>query len=190
MENKYIEKEKTEKTVKSKEIKIDKIIWAKVRENAKLPTKRIEDAGYDVYICPDKKEYILHPGDIQLFPTGIASAFPEGNIAIIKERGSTGSKGMSVRMGIVDSGYRNEWVIGINNTSSNKIAITSDLSHWENRNHFHHTRYTVYDINKAMAQVIFVPEAILESADQFITFDKLKEMKSERGTGKLGSTGK
>ena len=41
----------------------------------------------------------IEPHETVLVPTGIASAFSSDYVAIIKERGSTGSKGIGQRCG-------------------------------------------------------------------------------------------
>lgn len=170
---------------------IEKIYWANVNKNATLPTKRDEDGGYDLYICSDKKEYILEPGDIALLPTGLATAFPKEFVGLFRERGSTGSKCLSLRMGVLDSGYRNEIFIGINNTSNKTVVITNRIKDWEAKNVFYNIKhYTLYPIEKAIAQVVFVKKADMISNDKFISWDELKNMKSKRGLGALGSSKK
>src|SRR5690606_14169728 len=49
-----------------------KNIWAKVHPDAKIPTKRREDAGYDIYACFDEDELILKKLQPNFVPTGIA----------------------------------------------------------------------------------------------------------------------
>ena len=170
---------------------INKVYWAKVKEDAILPTKRKEDAGYDLYICSDRKEFVLKPGAIVLLPTGIASAFSSKYIGTICERGSTGSKCLSVRMGTVDSGYRNEWIVGINNTSNKTIVITNNTKQWEAQNlFFNYENYSIHPYDKAIAQVIFTMLAPIESDDKFIPWDELKAIPSKRGLGSLGSSKK
>ena len=176
---------------KIKENKIDKIYWAKLREDAILPTKRDEDAGYDLYICSDKKEYILKPNQFILLPTGIVSAFSKEYCGQIWERSSTGSKCMSVRMGIIDSGYRNEWFIGINNTSNKTIIITDNPKQWEAQNMFYNNKdYVLHLFEKAIAQVTFIKLADLKNNNEFISIAELENITSKRKTGVLGSSGK
>ena len=188
------ERETTTKlTIPAQNLKPDmnKIYWAKIKENAMLPTKRKEDAGYDLYICSDRKEFVLKPGAIVLLPTGIASAFSSEYVGTICERGSTGSKCLSVRMGIIDSGYRDEWVIGVNNTSNKTIVITNNTKQWEAQNlFFNYENYSIHPYDKAIAQVVFTPLALIESDNKFILWDELKTISSKRGLGSLGSSKK
>ncbi len=75
------------------------IKFAKVKESGKIPTKRREDLGYDIYACFDEECLVIDVGEIAMIPTGIASAFGEEYGVILRERGSTGTKGMSLRAG-------------------------------------------------------------------------------------------
>ena len=104
---------------------------------------------------------------------------------IVKERGSSGSKGMSIRMGIVDSGYRNEIFIGINNTSDRDILIRKETDDNRGKKKF---KTTVYPYSKAIAQVLILPVPKMNVKE--ISYNKLLKIESNRGTGKLGSTGK
>ena len=68
------------------------IKFAKVRPEAKIPTKRVEDAGLDIYACFDEQSIIIRPHTTVMIPTGIASACDTGYCFVLKERGSTGTK--------------------------------------------------------------------------------------------------
>ena len=50
------------------------IYFAKTDPSAKIPTKRDEDAGYDIYACFKQDEMIIPPHTTVMIPTGIASA--------------------------------------------------------------------------------------------------------------------
>ena len=99
------------------------IKFAKIKESAKIPTKRKEDAGYDIYACFEEPYIIIQPHETLKVTTGLASSIPAEYCFIIKERGSTGSIGMGQRSGVIDSGYRNEWLIPITNHNSKPILI-------------------------------------------------------------------
>lgn len=176
-----------------------KIYFAKVRPNAIIPSKRDEDAAYDIYSCFDEDKIVIRPNKIKLIPTGIASAFSSDYVLIAKERGSSGSKCMSVRMGVIDSGYRDEIFIGINNTGDKPIIIAKDVKKLREKmkkeedalygtdiNLDYH--YIFYPYNKAIAQLILLPIPKVQVEE--LPYKELKNIKSERGTGKLGSSGK
>ena len=92
------------------------LFFAKVKPSAKIPKKRNEDAGYDIYACFDESYLVIDPGETKLIPTGIASAFDESKYIQLEERGSTGSKGIKRSAGVIDSGYRGEWFVALTNT--------------------------------------------------------------------------
>ena len=62
---------------------IAKIYFAKVRPDAIIPTKRQEDACYDLWT---NEEVILPPQIPIPVDTGIATAFDSDWVAVIKER--------------------------------------------------------------------------------------------------------
>lgn len=101
------------------------IKFAKVHPNAIIPSKRDEDMGFDIYACFDEDYIAIKPHETKLIPTGIASACNSDYGFLIFERGSTGSKGIARRCGVIDSGYRNEWFIGLTNTTGRILFITN-----------------------------------------------------------------
>lgn len=167
---------------------MEKIYFAKVKEEAVIPSKREEDGCYDVYACFDEEYISIMPNDIKMIPTGIASAFTSNYRMGVRERGSTGTKGMSVRAGQIDSGYRGEWFIPINNTSNKIIIIAKDIEKIKDELGLSEEHATIYPYTKAIAQVALekVPTANVEE----ISFNELQQIKSERGDGKLGSSNK
>ena len=169
-------------TVKLTKIKT-KIKFAKIKSNAIIPNKRAEDAGFDIYACFDEEYITIQPNETKMIPTGIASAFSDNYVIILKERGSTGTKGIGQRAGVIDSGYRGEWMVPITNHNEKPLIITKQQSKSVLEEDF-----VVYPYNKAICQAILLelPEVMVEVT----TYDKLQKIKSERGVGKLGSSGK
>ena len=160
--------------------------FAKVRPTAVIPTKRNEDAGFDIYANFEDNFMIIDPHTTVMIPTGIASVCDTDYCFILKERGSTGSKGIAQRCGVIDSGYRNEWFVPITNTTNKKIAIVKkDADYIFMRNT---SGYTIYPYEKAIAQVLVIPVPKVNIEE--LTYDKLKEITSNRGMGALGSSGK
>lgn len=169
------------------------IKFAKVKPNAIIPSKKEEDAGYDIYACFDEDFIIIEPHTIKMIPTGIASAFSDDYVMVLKERGSTGTKGMAIRCSIVDSGYRGEWFVPINNTTDNFIIISK-----LNRNELKELKLdeviplnsttTVYPYSKAIGQALLLPVPKVKVEE--VSYDDLKKIESSRGTGALGSSGK
>lgn len=166
------------------EIKDNEIYWAKVNPNAIIPTKRLEDGCYDVYACTDKEEIVIKPHDIVTIPTGIASAFdPKYRLDFQRERGSTGSIGLVPRCGQVDSGYRGEIFIKMQNTTNKFIVISS-----KPKEKFEYEYGIIYPMSKAISQAAL--EIVPEVEEKEITYEELLKISSERGAGKLGSSNK
>lgn len=160
--------------------------FARVRPTAIIPTKRDEDAGFDIYANFEDDFIIINPHTTTLIPTGIASACDADYCFILKERGSTGSKGIAQRCGVIDSGYRNEWFVPITNTTNKKIAIVkkdADYIFMKNT-----SGYTIYPYEKAISQALVVPVPKVNIEE--LTYNELKEIASDRGMGALGSSGK
>lgn len=199
-------------------IKDNELIWAKVKPDAIIPTKRDEDAGYDIYPCFEEDYIIIPSHETKMIPTGIASAFTDDYVAILKERGSTGTKGMAQRCGVIDSGFRNEWLCPITNTTDKPIIISKltldkliDLHCYETPNgdmylegDDHTCIYLKYNyISSGENCIIDTPvimypyskaicQAMLLPVPKMkvteIPYDELKLISSERGMGMLGSS--
>ncbi len=157
------------------------IYFSKVNPNGKIPSKRKEDAGYDLYACFEEEQIIIQPNEICLVPTGIATAFNSNYVLIVKERSSSGSKGLAVRMGVIDSGYRGEIMVGLNNTNNRPIIITK-------KSDYNDSGTILYPYNKAIAQAILlvVPNVLINE----IPYDELLKYVSERKDSFLGASGK
>lgn len=164
---------------------MNKIFWAKVKEDAILPTKRKEDAGYDLYPCFEEDYIEIAPLHTKLIPLGIATAFSSDYVMILKERGSTGTKGIAQRSGVIDSGYRGEYMAPVTNVNDKPIRIVKKaaLESMENAEDF-----IIYPYEKALCQGVLVVMPQLESEE--ITYEDLKQIASLRQSGRLGSSGK
>lgn len=160
------------------------IYFAKLYPNVKIPTKRDEDAGYDIYAYFDEDYIKIEPQTTVLIPTGIISAFPKEIVGILKERGSTGTKGMGQRSGVIDSGYRGEWIVPITNLNKKPIIIAKDnvVSSFDKDDNI------IYSYNKAIAQCLFLE--LPQVYGKELSAEMILSMNSERGSGKLGSTNK
>ena len=53
----------------------DVIYFSKLNSNAKIPSKKDEDAGYDLYACFSENFFVIEPHETRPVPTGIAGAF-------------------------------------------------------------------------------------------------------------------
>lgn len=172
----------------------DEILFARLNDSVIIPSKRDEDGAFDVYANFEEDYLIINPNETRLIPTGLVSAFSDRYVAIVKERGSTGSKGMGLRCGVVDSGYRGEWFIAITNHNKLPIVIAKTKYNKEDVNFelCGNTRlsrdYVLYPYEKAIAQVIMVEVPRLKLKE--VSEQELMEFTSERGNGMLGSSNK
>ena len=166
------------------------LYFARCKEGAILPTKRKEDSGYDIYSCFDEESLLLNPGDIRLIPTGICSAFSREFVLFIKERGSTGAAGLSTRAGVIDSGYRGEIKIALNNTSNIPILIDKSIDKIvkEAGEGGRGVGLVRYPYSKAIAQGVFCLIPVTEATE--ITHEELLAISSVRGETFLGASGK
>jgi dUTP pyrophosphatase len=187
--------------------------FAKVRPDAKIPSKRDEDMGFDIYACFDEDFIVIGPHETKLIPTGIASSCNPNYGFILRERGSTGSKGIALRAGVIDSGYRNEWFVGLTNTRHHETICITKLSDSDSKEQYvkwmmstdiYANQFTekvakevyeemaknlvFYPYSKAIAQALVVPVPKTEVEE--VTYEELQNIKSERGLGALGSSGK
>ena len=163
--------------------------FAKVRPTAKIPTKRVEDAGYDIYADFEDSFILINPHKTVMIPTGIASACDIDYCFVLKERGSTGTKGMAQRCGIIDSGYRSEWFVPITNTTDDYIIIAkSDDTSTDVFGSIPMKKIILYPYEKAICQALVVPVPTVDVEEY--TYEELLAIPSSRGTGALGSSGK
>lgn len=139
----------------------------RLRENAVLPTRGSAGAaGLDLYACLDAP-LTLEPRGLYQVPTGVAIALPDENtVALIFARSGLGVKhgiSLSNAVGVVDSDYRGELVVGLCNTGDKAYTLSP---------------------GERFAQLVVAPvfTAELEETDDL--------GKTERGAGGFGSTGR
>jgi dUTP pyrophosphatase len=88
----------------------------KLRSDAKLPSyAHPDDAGMDLY-TPDT--FTLKAGERRIVELGIASEFTAGHMIEFRDKSGLAAKhGITVLGGIIDAGYRGEWMVTLLNTS-------------------------------------------------------------------------
>ena len=154
------------------------------REGAILPKYANEgDAGMDVYAA---EEVTIQPGETVVIPTGLKLAIPVGYEIQVRPRSGLSLK-TPIRIpnspGTIDSGYRDELGIIVNNSSivsqNQDIKEKFTLDEKENKN-------GTYIIRKGdrIAQIVLqeVPKMMLTKVDS------VKNIGTDRGGG-FGSTG-
>ena len=138
----------------------------KLKEEAVLPERKTPgSAGFDLCACI-AQEITMEPGDMAVFPTGLAAEIPEGCAGMIFTRSGLGVKhGIAVSngVGVIDSDYRGEIQVG--------------------RHNFSRTAYTVCPGDR-IAQLIVMPVCLPQVEEAAVLSE------TDRGGAGFGSTGK
>lgn len=153
-------------------------------ERAIIPTKRKEDAGYDVYMLPTDEPVIVKPGETVSLHTGLKTAFNSDYVLLGRERGSTRTKGLRFGAGVIDSGFRGEILIPINNTSGKDIVLMPEK--YSSDKSFEDA--LIYPQTKAIGQLLLVP--VIDAEVKEVSAEEYEKFDSERGEGMFGSSGK
>jgi len=160
-----------------------KILFAKLRKDALIPTKRDEDGCYDLYACFTGNEIVIQPHTTKLIPTGLISAFSKKRRIAFRERGSNTKSNLLVMAGQIDSGYRGEYFVGLHNLNNIPVEISKTIDDFEVTPDFIRVPYS-----KAICQ--FAVENVPRTKIIETSVNKVLSMKSDRGIGKLGSSNK
>lgn len=139
----------------------------KVKENATVPQRGTQgSAGLDLCACIDEA-ITLNCGDTALIPTGIAIALPSAEYgAFIFPRSGIAVKhgiGLLNSVGVVDSDYRGEIMVGVINQKREAYTI---------------------EPGERIAQMVIMPVSMMPVEE----VSELNE--TDRGAGGFGSTGK
>ena len=139
----------------------------KLKENAKVPTRGTQgSAGLDLCACIDEP-ITLNCGDTAVIPTGIAIALPSANYgAFVFPRSGIAVKhgiGLLNSVGVVDSDYRGEVMVGVINQKREAYTI---------------------EPGERIAQMVIMPVSMMPVEE----VSELNE--TDRGDGGFGSTGK
>lgn len=174
------------------------ILFARASQDVIVPSKIEENAAFDVYAYFEENYRVFSKHETHMIPTGFYTAFSSEYVAILKERGSTGTKGIEQRAGVIDSGYRGEWLVPLTNGTSKTMIIAKDGTIIEENDLLfdavtgeklgHKDNFIIYPYSKAICQCLMVrvPKVTFEE----ISVEELKAIPSVRGEGRLGSSGK
>ena len=133
----------------------------KLHPEAKVPVfAHPGDAGMDMYAVEDM---VLKPGERASIPTGIAIELPDGYVSLVWDKSGVSHKfGVKTLGGVLDSGYRGEYLIGLVNLGQVNFDIKKGQK-----------------IAQLLIQKVEHPEIEV--------VEELSE--TSRGTGAFGSTG-
>ena len=193
-EKKTATKKTATKEEKTYIAKGNELYFAKVRPDAIIPTKRDEDAGYDMYANFEEDYFVIEKHTTKLVPTGIATCCSPKYYIQVEERVSTGKIGMKYSGGVIDSGFRGEHFIMLTNINEKTIVI-SKLTAQElgktfvaDGKKYKTANCIIYPYSKAIAQEIILPVPKMEVKE--LPYEELKAIVSDRKTGYGGSSGK
>ncbi len=144
-----------------------KLCVKRLRDGAVLPRRATEgSAGHDLYALLDEP-VTVRPGGLVRIPTGIAVALPcPDYAAFVYARSGLAIKfgiAPSNCVGVIDSDYRGEVIVGLTNHSSEPYTIQN---------------------GERIAQMIIAPVVLPE----IVECDTLGD--TPRGSGGFGSTGR
>lgn len=133
----------------------------RLSKNAIIPSKKDPvAAGLDIYT---NENYLLKPGEIHAFTTGIAVEIPEGYVGLFWDRSGLGSKGIHRFAGVIDANYRGEWKIILYNASTSNYQVrTGDR----------------------------IAQCLIQSFEAVKVLDVSELTKTERGAKGFGSSGR
>jgi dUTP pyrophosphatase len=118
------------------------------------------DAGMDVF---SREDATLRPGERHIFHLGFSAEMPEGVVALAWDKGGRAAKdGLHTLAGVIDAGYRGEWVVILLNVSDVPVSIKN---------------------GEKLCQILIQPvlQPTIEVADEL--------SETQRGAGKFGSSG-
>jgi dUTP pyrophosphatase len=94
----------------------------KITPYAHTPTKnKKSDAAFDLYAIGDN---VVPKGGTKLIHTGICLEIEQGFFGKIESRSSLAKKGLFCTAGVIDSGYRGEVMIVLNNRSNEDYHVS------------------------------------------------------------------
>ena len=107
---------------------MERLLVKLLRDNAALPARvTAGSVGYDVSACTDD-EVVIMPGETKMIDSGFAIALESGFAAFIYARSGLGIKhGMIPAncVGVIDSDYRGEVIVGLKNTSEKPFTVNN-----------------------------------------------------------------
>lgn len=160
-----------------------KLQFAKLLNDVITPTKRKGDGCYDIYPHFESIEVRFEPHEIKMLPTGLVSKFSNKYRMAVRERGSNSKSGLLTVSGQIDSNYRGEMFLSLYNSNSVPLVITKAVKEVKKTKELIQVPYS-----KAVAQ--FAMERVPKCKIKISPLAKITKHKTERGDGKLGSSGK
>ncbi len=97
------------------------LFYTKLNELAKVPYKKLDDAGYDLFSV---ENLIIKPRSSIVVKTGIALEIPQFHAGLIWPRSGMSAKyGIDVLAGVIDPSYRGEIMVCLMNNKDTEYEI-------------------------------------------------------------------
>ena len=153
------------------------IKFKKLHPDAKMPTKKPNDAGYDLYSIEGG---IINPFERRLFQTGIAVEIPKGFYGRVAPRSGLAYKsGIDILAGVIDNPYRDSIGVIMYNTNGAEVFYRG----------IHQTPLGIagkYEVKPGDK----IAQLIIENCQE-VEFVEVEELSSsDRGTNGYGSSGR
>jgi len=101
-------------------------IVLKINPQAKIPTKRKADAGFDLHAVFDKSVVVQKPHEMMIFNTGLKIRFDTNYVSLFRERGSTRLHNLNLGAGVVEGNYSGEYLVMLTNLNEYIDVIYAD----------------------------------------------------------------
>lgn len=133
----------------------------KTRPDSVVPSYAYpQDAAFDLHSVEEKN---LLPGQRHLFFLGFQTEIPKGYAALIWDKSSLGAAGLKTLGGVIDSTFRGEWSVNLQNLSDKIVSIKKGQK---------------------------IAQALIQKVE-YATFKSVEKLsQSERGEGAYGSSGR
>lgn len=93
----------------------------KLDPDAKLPEySNATDAGMDLFSIED---VVIKPGELQKVKTGLSIELPDGYVSLVWDKSGIAAKSLKTVAGVIDSGYRGEYLIAMINLGKEDYII-------------------------------------------------------------------
>lgn len=167
-------------------LSVDAFSVSLLTENAVVPSKRPEDAGWDIYADVKKGQAFDIPVRTPTkIPTGLAMAFNHNFCFNMGTgRSSIAKYGIRSLGGLVDSGYRGEVFVNLFSEKEARIYYCED----EGKKIEVKGNKVYIPSNRAIVQGLF--QYVPKLSAEVEPYEELKKYESFRGAGALGSSGK
>jgi dUTP pyrophosphatase len=159
-----------------------------------VPSKRDEDAGYDIYANFEEDTFVIAPLSTRAVPTGIAARCSADYYVQVLERSSTGKIGLKRSSGVCDSGYSGEYFVMLFNANTKPMVISKKTAEELGKTFvsggkkYKTKNCIIYPYTKAIAELAVLPVPKMQI--NVLPYEELKSIPSERGVGGFGASGK